>query len=99
MPDFDIASCNVIRAMIPHIDGVKRGEINDLDDECHPRAIGKSTHKPRKLRKPETKSSKPIERVYSDVVGSMKSQSMGKAKYFVTLFHESSGLSMVKIMY
>lgn len=50
--------------------------------------------KPRTLYESDERSKKPIERVYTDVVELMKCESIGKAKYFVTLCDEYSGFSM-----
>lgn len=56
----------------------------------------KSTQKPRISRESDKLTSKPAERVYTDVVGPMKCLSMGKAKYFVTSLDEVGGFSILR---
>lgn len=86
-----LGHCNssVLRHSISHIDDLKGGEFNDLDNECNTCAMGKSTREPQKQGESEMKSSKSIERVYTDGMGPLKPLSKGNAKYFV---HYLTGL-------
>lgn len=95
-----LGHCNgeTIRSSLPHFDGVKQKDMNYLDDEFHPCAVGNSTHKRRNLHESDEKAKKPVERVYTDVVRTMKWQSIVNANYLVTLFDEYSGFSMVRFM-
>lgn len=51
---------------------------------CHPCLIGKSTRAPRKISVANKQNRKPIERVFTDVVGPIQIPSLNRSKYFVT---------------
>lgn len=89
-------SRKTLQATLPHVNGI--GEINEEEGKmCESCVLGKITRMPRKRRE-GTGVTKPVERVYTDVIGPMRHQSIGKAKYFVTLLDEYSGYSMVRFM-
>lgn len=61
--------------------------------------LGKSTRKSRPNATNECKiSTMPLDLVHSDVVGPMTHETYGGAKYFVTLYDNSSGLSLVRFI-
>lgn len=88
----------VLRESAPHVRGLPDGKLVTPSD-CDTCAKSKSQRVPRKTAGEEDrKSSKPLERVFSDVVGPMKNQSMAKSRYFVTLLDECSGYSLIRFV-
>lgn len=96
---FGHVSNDVVKMSLPYIEGIKERDICNQEEVCRPCRLGKATRKPRKsIGMWGNKSKRPIERVYTDVVGPMRTPSLGGAKYFVTLIDEYSGYSMVRFM-
>ena len=68
-------------------------------DFCEPCALGKSNRKPRSdLTDDSTVTTKPLERVYSDLVGPTRYPSLADSRYFITLLDDYSGFSMVRFL-
>lgn len=89
-------SQNLLKATLPHVKGMNEKYIKHETSDCEPCQLGKSTKAPRKSREgQDLGATRPVERVYTDVVGPMNYLSVGKAKYFFTLLDEYSGYSMV----
>lgn len=84
-----------LKASITHVRCIdnKIGKI----DKCRSCSLSKSARKCRKSVYFDEKGPKrPLQKVYSDIVGSMKCKSNRKARYFVTQFDSYSGYSIVR---
>lgn len=93
-------SPNLLRVTLPHILGINWKGGHEENYTCSACILGKSTREPRNPNENTQSSiSYPVERVYSAVVSPIKTPSLGKSKYFVTLFGEFSGYSMVIIIH
>lgn len=78
---------------LPYVQVVYANDIGRLNGICEACALGKSK---RQQRPPhELAAARPVEILYPDVLEPMRSLSVGKGRYFVTLFDEYSGLSTV----
>lgn len=84
-------------ATLSSVKGIKTEDVASLENKCEGCAFGKSTCQPRRTHEPAAK--RPVEGVYSDVLGPMRSLSLGEAKYFVTILDEYSGFSTVQLLH
>lgn len=65
-----------------------------------PCTFGKSVRLPKKATALEEKAViKALDRLFSDLVGPMKQQSLGRARYFVALLDASLGFSIVRFIH
>ena len=82
-----------------HKDGVKRtiGYEDDLKEVCETCALGKQSSKP-VPKETQSKSQKPLELVYLDIVGPFEVPSLSGSRYVITFIDEYSKHSIVKFM-
>ena len=80
-------------------DDVKRtiGCGDNLKEVCETCALGKQTSKP-VPKETQNKSQKPLELVYSDILGPFEVPSLNGSKYAITFIDEHSKYSVVKFM-
>lgn len=72
---------------------------NENTDFCDPCAMTKSTRKPRPGRNPDNPSTtKPLERVYSDLVGPTTHPSLSHSHYFITLLDDYIVFSVMRFL-
>lgn len=62
--------------------------------------MGKSVRMPGKSPNEflSKETTQPAERIYTDVVGPMKKELLGRSRYFVAMFGEHSGFSFVRFI-
>lgn len=85
-----------IRESPPYVDGISMENMKPANELCDDCVIAKSTRNSRKYKK--ITATKPIERVFTELVGPIKVESMNHSKYFITLVDEYSGYSMVRFL-
>ena len=80
-------------------DDVKRtiGCEDNLKEVCERCALGKQTSKP-VPKETQNKSQKPLELVYSDILGPFEVPSLNRSRYAITFVDEYSKYSVVKFM-
>lgn len=66
---------------------------NNLKEECNSCKLGKSTRSPRKCK--SKTATMVIERLYTDVVGTIQSESLNRSRFFAILLYLSFGYSIV----
>lgn len=82
-------SQKTLQVTVPHVYGI--GKINEEEGKmCKSCVLGKITRMPRKRRESRGVTN-PAERVYTDVLGPMRHQSIRKHKYILTMHDEYSG--------
>lgn len=92
------ASNELLQASVQHMHGVEGTNFVEAG-ECEACELGKSRRAPRKAMAYEERgAAKPLERVFSDLVGSMKHSSIGRSRYFVTLLDSYSGYSIARFL-
>lgn len=93
---FAHVSENVIQRFILQIDGISKEDLKRRNYLFHSCMLEKYTLNPSKCKKKTTV--KPVELVYTDVVGSTQVASIINSKYFITLFDEYSGYPVVRFI-
>lgn len=90
-------SQNVLQKSSPIVTGLPKGLNNLKDPICHSCASGKSIRQPRRTCI-TSNSMRPLERVFTDIVGPIEPLSLSRARYYITLIDDFSGYSMVKFI-
>ena len=92
------ASESTLQNTIPLVNGLKLEKVGKLP-HCEACKLGKSTRAPRPLASKESRmATKPLELVHTDLVGPMRHPSLNGSRYFIPVYDDSSGLSLVKFL-
>lgn len=94
-------SPNLIAKSIPLVTGIDAKGFNICSKTpCKECIIGKSCRQQRKARSNDDidAATNPLDRVYTDVVGSIRNPSLSGSQYFVTLHDDCSGFSLIRFL-